>query len=88
MKDAYTEITDKFLEELRQKVSVNSETAKRVRQNYKEFLVKKHMPPTRKGKGFSAQSKIERWKASEEGQYMKKRCLKQYYDTLQEIAGS
>lgn len=32
-------------------------------------------------------NRIQNWKLSEEGQYMKKHCLKQYYDTLQEIEG-
>lgn len=29
--------------------------------------------------------RVELWKQSEEGQYMKKHCLRQYYDTIQEI---
>ena len=30
-------------------------------------------------------SRIERWKESEEGKYMRDHCSKQYYETLQEI---
>jgi hypothetical protein len=34
---------------------------------------------------FRRMTRAERWLQSEEAQYMKKHCLRQYYDTLQEM---
>lgn len=77
--EAYQNNQRKFLKEYEQYI-INGGIG-----SFKSFCKLKRQLKPNKRITPKANGRKERWKASEEGQYMKKHCSRQYYETLREM---